>query len=737
MFCSRRTFSSQKPILFALIVALCVPALAYAGDVHPVFNLQSTTQSPFPSDLFTVRDLRQNTGLRVNLPLPDCTTHLSDCSDTALLNQLDGFNPQPRLSIPFDGPIDISTVNSKTIFLVKIPGRGMREGEEEFEHFRPQVVGINQIVWDPASLTLFAESDDHLDQHSNYLLVVTTGVHAADGSAIVPSDEFRDFRHDDDFGQSKNRQLEAYRHLLIEAMDEDVLERIGLSRRHIAAASVFTTESITATLENISDQIKHAPAPAVAFNLGTNGETTVFPLNTVSNISFQPQVLVVGPKPSTNLPIAALQAIPGSIATVAFGKFKASNWETADAIIPAAPTRTSVPVQGSEDLYFNLFIPAGPRPSSGWPVAIFGHGFGDSKQGGPYAVASVLASSGIATISINVVGHGFGPQGTLTVTAGANTVVLSAGGRGVDLNGDGKIDSTEGSTTLPVGPFAAIGSRDGLQQTVADLMQLVRAIQGGIDTSGGGLPDLDASRVYYFGQSFGGIYGTIFLGIESDIKAGVPNVPGGSITDIVRMGGFRPLLAQLLSLRSPSLLNALPPNFFNDNKPLRDEAPLVNTVPGAIAIQTVEDNSIWLGQSGDPVAWAPFIRKSPLPGNAPKRVIIQFARGDQTVPNPTATALIRSGDLADRATFFRNDVAAPLGLGFSNPHAFLTALPKIAALEGQLQIAAFLASDGALTLDPDSFAPALGVPPSVPSLFETPVVTLPEDLGFAHTFPLP
>jgi hypothetical protein len=265
----------------------------------------------------------------------------------------------------------------------------------------------------------------------------------------------------------------------------------------------------------------------------------------------------------------------------------------------------------------------------------------------------------------------------------------------------------------------------------------VRAIQGGIDTSGGGLPDLDASRVYYFGQSFGGIYGTIFLGIESDIKAGVPNVPGGSITDIVRMGGFRPLLAQLLSLRSPSLLNALPPNFFNDNKPLRDEAPLVNTVPGAIAIQTVEDNSIWLGQSGDPVAWAPFIRKSPLPGNAPKRVIIQFARGDQTVPNPTATALIRSGDLADRATFFRNDVAAPLGLGFSNPHAFLTALPKIAALEGQLQIAAFLASDGALTLDPDSFAPALGVPPSVPSLFETPVVTLPEDLGFAHTFPLP
>jgi len=736
MSCARRTFSSRRLFLFLLIVALCAPVVALAADVHPLFNLQSTTQSPFPSDRFTAGDAQQNTGLRVNLPEPNCATHLSDCADVALLNQLDGFNPQPRLSIPFDGPIDVSTANSSTIFLVKIPGSGM-DGVA-FDHFTPQVTGINQIVWDPASLTLFAESDDHLDQRSNYLLVVTTGVHGADGLPIAPSADFTNFRHDDNFGQTKDLQLKAYRHLLIRSMAGDVLGSIGLSPGDVAAASIFTTESVSAALESIRDQIKAAAAPAVSFNLGAGGEKTVFPLNTVSKISFQPQVLVVGPKPSTDLPIAALQVIPGSISTVAFGKFHASNWETADAIIPAVPTRTGTPaVQSTGDLYFNLFIPAGPRPSTGWPVAIFGHGFGDSKQGAPFAVASVLASNGIATISINVVGHGFGPQGTLTVTAGTNTVVLPAGGRGVDQNGDGQIASTEGSTTSPVGSFAGIGSRDALQETAADLMQLVRAIQGGIDTSGSGLPDLDAGRLYYFGQSFGGIYGTIFLGIEPDIRAGVPNVPGGPIIDIVRMSPvFRPLLIQILALRSPALLNAPPPNFFNDNKPPRDEAPLVNTVPGAIAIQTVEDTAIWLGQAGDAVAWAPFIRKSPLEGNAAKRVIVQFARGDQTVPNPTATALIRSGDLADRATFFRNDIAAPLGLGLTNPHAFLTSLPKAVAVEGQLQIAVFLASDGALTLDPDSFGPLLGVPPSVPSLFETPVVTLPEDLGYSHTFPL-
>jgi hypothetical protein len=45
-------------------------------------------------------------------------------------------------------------------------------------------------------------------------------------------------------------------------------------------------------------------------------------------------------------------------------------------------------------------------------VAIFGHGFTDSKNGAPWVVASSLGHAGIATIAINVVGHGFGAAGT-------------------------------------------------------------------------------------------------------------------------------------------------------------------------------------------------------------------------------------------------------------------------------------------------------------------------------------
>ena len=236
------------------------------------------------------------------------------------------------------------------------------------------------------------------------------------------------------------------------------------------------------------------------------------------------------------LPLAALGAVGPTVGTVAYGKYTSPDYETAGKYIPATDTLTGHPAkQGSNDLVVQMFLPAGAKPAAGWPVAIFGHGFTDSMYGVPWSQASVYASQGIATISINVVGHGRGALGTLNVVpvGGGAPVVVPAGGRGIDQDGNGTIDSTEGSSAA--GARNIIGSRDGLRQTVVDLMQLVRQIEAGIDVDGDGSIDLDAKRIYYAGQSFGGIYGTIVLGVEHNIKAGVVNVPGGSITEIARL----------------------------------------------------------------------------------------------------------------------------------------------------------------------------------------------------------
>ena len=690
--------NAKRLIAIAVTVLVFLPGLASAGGVSVRFDFSSTAGSPYPNNRFTVDDHAQETGMRVDLPKPDCSVRPSDCDDLDVINTLDGFNMQPRLSIPFSGPIDVSTVNSSTVFLVRLGhGPGL------------EVVGINQVVWDPATNTLHAESDELLDQHTSYLLVVTTGVRDAEGDPIEPG-AFEDFLES---GRHHDHELADYRRELWNA-----LERAHV-RGRIAAASVFTTQSATAVLEKIRREIKSwEPLPA------TMGGT--FPLASLTAIQWSRQT---GTAPSFTvsfLPLPALSVFPGSVSAIAFGSFASPDWETPEKFIPPIGTRTGVPVvQRINELFFNLFIPSGTTPADGWPVAIFGHGFTDSKQGAPFAVASTFAAHGLATIAINVVGHGGGPAGVLTVLpAGGTPVVIPDGGRGIDQNNDGRIDSTEGVSAVP--PRAIISSRDGLRQTVVDIMQLVRLIETG------GVPGLSATRIYYAGQSFGGIYGTILLGVEPSIRAGVPNVPGGAIIEIARLSpSFRVLVGIALASRIPSLLNAgplAPPAWgFNENIPLRDLPPVTNTVPGAMEIQEVIDNSEWVSQSGNPVAYAPHLRKSPLRPTDPPPVIIQFATGDQTVPNPTATAIFRAGDLVDRSTYYRYDlVRAAIPTAPANPHTFLTniGVASVAALAvaAQQQIAVFFETDGAVVIDPDTAAGPF---------FEVPITgPLPEALNF-------
>lgn len=711
---------AAAPRLAALAALLAAPALALAAGVSVRFDVSSPTTSPFPSDRFTQPDWSNNTGKRVALPLPDCAARPSDCADVAVINTLDGFNTQPRITVPFTGAIDLSTVTSNTVYLVNL-------GDTLNGAGAGQKVGINQVSWDAAANTLVFEADELLAEHARYMLVVTDGVRDSAGDAIETG-EFDRFRKD------LNRTFADYRKALLDAANAP-----GVARQRVVALSLFTTQSISADLLKIHAQIQASnPAPAT-FMIGNGGSVrAVFPTATLQGIQWNAQTGAAPTFTTSFVPTPALNVFPGAVASVAFGKFRSPDYENAAKVIPSTGTLTGQPApQGHNDLVFELFVPSGPKPAGGWPVAIFGHGFTDSMYGAPWTVASTFAHSGIATIAIGVVGHGYGALGTLNVLqAGAAPVVVPSGGRGFDQDGNGTIDSTEGVNA--VGALSIVSSRDGLRQTVADLMQLVRQIQVGIDVDNDGHADLDANRIYYAGQSFGGIYGTMFLGLEGAVKAGVPNVPGGSITEVARLGGFRVLSAIALATRVPQLLN-LPPTpgvpfpynlAFNENIPLRNLPPLVNNVPGASAIQRVFDNNEWVQQSGNPVSYAAAIRKQPYAGNAPKPVIVQFAKGDGTVPNPTTTAIIRAGDLADRAMFYRNDLtfAATGGAIPKNPHTFLTNIGNAAAapfaIAAQTQIAVFFQSNGAVTLDPDS---VLGTS----AFFEMPVVPpLPETLSF-------
>jgi hypothetical protein len=648
----------------------------------------------FPTNLLTVPDSTQVTGLRVDLPKPDCGARPTDCADVDVLNQLDGFNIQPRISIPLSGEINLSTVSKATVFLV---------GPDE------HVIGPNQLVWEHAADMLYVESDEQLDQSTTYLLVVTRGVHGTDGEPL----DATTFRHDLNYGQTKDPAVKAYRKALLKALP--LAKAGGADPSDVAAASLFTTQSITPISQKIRSQLQGGDAN---FVLGTGGQRTVFPFSSVASVTWQRQVRTAPPNQFTTgglfLPLLA------GVGTIAFGSYSSPDYETAAKIIPAVGTATGTPVpQGTNTVQFSLFLPAGARPAGGWPVAILGHGFTDWKNGAPPVVAGRLALNGVASIAINVVGHGGGPLGTYTVsrTGSLPPVTLPLGGRGIDQNGDGAIDSTEGVGA--VAPFTLIGNRDGLRQTTIDLMQLVKLLEGGVDVDGDGTDDLSASRLYYAGQSFGGIYGTQLMGLEPDLHAGVLNVPGGPIIEIARLSpSFRILVGLSLLSRTPSLYNAVPdPGFmnFHENIPLRGKPPVTAT-PDETAIQQLIDRSEWAQQAGNPAAYAPHV-------TAP--VIYQFARGDKTVPNPTTSAILRARGCADRATLYRNDLAFLLNPAVgTNPHTFLTNVGNSAgasfAFAAQQQIATFFATDGAVTIDPDAGG----------SIFETPTSMVPEDLAF-------
>jgi hypothetical protein len=715
---------------------LAAPVIAAAAGTSVRFDLSNPNGSPFPSDRFTQVDWTQKTFRRVNLPKPDCAILPSDCADLDVINTLDGFNTQPRITVPFSGPIDPATVSSDTVYLVNLGDTLSGQGYG-------QKVGINQVVWDVATNTLIFESDELLAEHTRYLLVITKGVRDAVGDPIETG-RFGHFhrggKNSPHHDRDDDHDVKDYGKSLRDGMHSS-----RASHHRVAALSVFTTQTTTADLRRIHRQIKRShPAPAT-FMIGNGGTArAVFPLGGVAGIQFVRQTATVATPPAPNkeftesfLPTPALDVVKGSVASIAFGKFSSPDYQTAGKVIPATGTLSGHPrPQGSNELVFELFVPSGAKPAGGWPVAIFGHGFTDSMYGAPWTVASVFASKGIATMAINVVGHGGGAKGTLNVlpnAAGALPTVVPAGGRGFDQDGNTVIDSTEGVNAAA--PATIIGSRDGLRQTVVDLMQLVRQIEVGVDVDGDGAADLDKDRIYYSGQSFGGIYGTIFLGVEDGIKAGVPNVPGGSITEVARLGVFRFLTAVALATRQPQLLNLPPtPNVplpfnlnFSENMPLRGLPTVVNTVPGATAIQQLLERNEWVQQSGNPVSYASLIRKDPPRGHAAKPVIFQFAKGDVTVPNPTTSAILRAGDLADRAVYFRNDLAYagnpqnattnPGGVP-KNPHTFLTNIDgagrALYAVLAQTQIAIFFATNGTTVIDPDAAGPYFEVPIAAP-----------------------
>ena len=222
----------------------------------------------------------------------------------------------------------------------------------------------------------------------------------------------------------------------------------------------------------------------------------------------------------------------------------------------------------------------------------------------------------------------------------------------------------------------------------------------------------------------------------------------GRALGVEYLNSVNPALLNVISLGAPS--QAYYHDQFNDNYVFRDGPPVVNSVPGAIAIQGAFEAAEWLGILGDPLGYAQHLNAAPLNGVPPKSVLFQFGYGDLEVPNPTESAVIRAAGTQNPGWFFHFEEAAGadpnlLGIGVTTdgfpilPHRILSnettfefpSETSIAVAEQQ-QVASYFAGDGRTNPDPNAFL--TGIFSGNTGLFQDPS-PLPNQVNFLQIRP--
>ncbi|MDP8971139.1 MAG: hypothetical protein M3N52_11735, partial [Actinomycetota bacterium] len=665
--------AAMSPLRATCRAMALVVVLAASGDCAAARPPLPAGTVAFPSDALTVADARQATGRRVALALPDCALRPSDCDELRLINELDGFDVDPRIAVRLDAPpADLDALGAllteEALWVEPVgEGEGGAAGAAGGRGSEPrQRMALNRFVYDPATTTLYGHPTRQLREATRYRVVYAGGGQASESIFTTTSASAGLV--------AMRRQLDdgsAY-----EAAGIGEHER-GIALEHAGRRSVFTAHSVV-RIARYNETASGGP-------------------------------LTVEPVPNTGVARAGLYG---------FGSFKAPSWLDATRTIAQAPTASTGPgVTGFEQVGVALILPAGEPPAGGWPTAIFGPGISRSKYD-VFLAGNFNAARGIATIALDPAGHGYGPRSEVGVTliTSPREVRLPAFGRGRDLDGDGAIGNQEGiSAPAYPHPKAAVALRDGLRQTAADVMTLVRAIARGVDVDGDGRADLRREGVALYAQSLGGIYGTMVMGVDPLLQVGVLNVPGGPVTDIGRLApGFRPQLRDALRDRIPGLLNG-GRSQFTESLPLYLEPPVTDPAAGSLPIQEALARIDWIDRAGSPETFAPRLRAEPLPGVPAKKVLYQFAFGDQTVPNPTSATIARAGGLSDVSAFYRNDLTVTRNV---NPHGFLLDPRVQGYAQAQAQTVEFLASGGAVVIDPDGPAPTWEVPIADPTALE-------------------
>lgn len=538
---------------------------------------------PFPSDAHRGPDGR----LDVRAGLEDAAPWETDVL-AAHVATLDGFGLRPAIEFFVDGDVDAPVPASTSSAADPVYVVDVDDGRVIPYLWR----------WDPARRRIAGAPalSASLDERRRYAAVLTTAL-------AGKSDAFAALLADDDPPARWRGFVDIARAAIALRPFDPFTD--------VAAVAAFTTQDATGALRAAREVVHAAPAPTLSFD--------------------DPAVLFVGTERLDALLGRANRDDDGNErwgwsngAGMAHDHVGAigTGWYTSPRFT-SDPTGSGLPdddafvydddgrptiLEPARRVPVTFVIPAGPPPPGGFPVAIFQHGLGASRHQ-VLAFAEPLASRGVALVAIDADGHGSRYQ---DVDDGNDCEVLGDGFTGDRALRDGFGDVEGMGTTFALfHDFKNLTAvKDSVRQTVLDLAQLVRLLRAGPDVSALGGARLDPTRVAYLGESYGGVVGATFAGIEPDVGLVILDVPGGGIFDMAVMGS--PTLRPMFDLWIASL--------YGVEERLDRFHPLVSLG------QAVLDGA-------DPLSYAPRV----LDGT--KHVVLLEVLGDEVLPNRATDAL--------------------------------------------------------------------------------------------------
>ncbi len=279
----------------------------------------------------------------------------------------------------------------------------------------------------------------------------------------------------------------------------------------------------------------------------------------------------------------------GPVWTQCDGLVAVQDYRDPEHIVPPDSTGEAL---ASYDLPTRVWLPStGEAP---WPVVVCGHGLGGDK-GQCSVLADLAGPRGFAVVAVDAVEHGAHPGRTEADLSILDDLMILA---------------------IEVSPPGLNGRRlrDNFRQSAWDKLQVVRAIEAGLDADGDGTVDLDADHLAYVGVSLGAIMGPEPMALTDRFDGGVLLVGGSRIASIIRDS---PTFSVLVDLMRPA-----------------------GTTDGEVdrffpVLQTVIE-------AGDPGTWAPHVTADRLDGGALPSLLNAMAWQDQIVPNSTNEALARA-----------------------------------------------------------------------------------------------